>query len=99
MGSRLLNASCSSSTRPSTARRSRIPAAKHANAAARRVAGSEARSSRSSSEDVSVAAPSPATRTACGREVRITAAAPSQIGEQSFLRSGVATGRFFDASK
>jgi len=64
-----------------------------------RVAGSEARSSRSSSEEVSVAAPNPATRTGCGREVRITAAAPSQIGEQSLRRSGVATGRFFDSSK
>jgi hypothetical protein len=48
---------------------------------------------------VSVAEPIPAMRTACGRAVRISAAAPSQIGEQSLRRSGVATGRFAFASK
>ncbi len=48
---------------------------------------------------MSVAQPSPATRTAWGREVRITAAAPSQMGEQSLRMSGVATGRFRLRSK
>ncbi len=50
-------------------------------------------------EDVSVEEPSPATRTACGFDVKITAAAPSQIGEQSLRIRGVATGRFFDLWK
>jgi hypothetical protein len=54
---------------------------------------------RSRIELVSVAEPRPAIFTACGREVRITQAAPSQIGEQSLRISGVATGRFLAASK
>ena len=37
--------------------------------------------------------------TACGFAVSISAAAPSQIGEQSLRISGVATGRFVFASK
>jgi hypothetical protein len=50
-------------------------------------------------EDVSVAEPSPAMRTAWGFEVRISAAAPSQIGEQSLRMRGVATGRLRALSK
>ena len=93
-----MKASCASTTSPSTRRSSAIPAAYSAAATALRVAGSEARSARSRSEVESVAEPRPATRTGWGRAVRITAAAPSQIGEQSLRRSGVATGRFFARS-
>jgi hypothetical protein len=46
-----------------------------------------------------VAEPSPATRTACGFAVSTSAAAPSQIGEQSLRISGVATGRLVFVSK
>jgi hypothetical protein len=63
------------------------------------VAARLVRSSRSRIEEVSVAEPRPAIRTACGREVRIIAAAPSQIGEQSLRINGVATGRFLVLSK
>jgi hypothetical protein len=54
---------------------------------------------RSRIDEVSVAEPSPATRTSCGFDVSTSAAAPSQIGEQSLRISGVATGRFAFASK
>ena len=63
-----------------------------------RVASRWSRAARSSTDELSVAEPSPATRSASGRAVTITAAAPSQIGEQSLRVSGVATGRLRAAS-
>ena len=76
-----------------------MPASRYAKAAARRVASSVWSSARSSRDEVSVAAPRPTTRTSWRSQVSTIAAAPSQMGEQSFLCSGVATGRFLLASK
>ncbi len=76
-----------------------IPARQYATRAAARVASMPDRCRRSRIELVSVADPSPAILTACGRAVRTTHAAPSQIGEQSLRNSGVATARFWVVSK
>ena len=93
-----MKASCTSTTRPASSRGFAIPARQYAILAAWRVASSVVSDARSRIEAVSVAEPSPAMRTACGFAVRTTAAAPSQIGEQSLRVSGVATGRLLRAS-